>query len=48
MAMTKTMTVLSAHMFSTTFTECVFEKGYYLDLSALAANAKITLKDCVW
>lgn len=32
---------------STTFTECVFEKGYYLDLSALAANAKITLKDCV-
>ena len=24
-----------------------FEKGYYLDLSALAANAKITLKDCV-
>ena len=32
---------------STTFTECVFEKGYNLDLSALAANAKITLKDCV-
>lgn len=32
---------------STTFNQCVFEKGYYLDLSALAVDAKITLKDCV-
>ena len=32
---------------SATFTQCVFEKDYYLDLSALAADANITLKDCV-
>jgi hypothetical protein len=32
---------------STTFTECVFEEGYVLELSKLAENAKITLKDCV-
>ena len=31
----------------TVFDSCVFENGFYVDLSALAAGAKITLKDCV-
>ena len=26
---------------------CVFEEGFYIDLSNLAAKAKVTLKDCV-
>ena len=31
----------------TKFDSCVFENGFYVDLSALAADAKVTLKDCV-
>ena len=31
----------------TSFNSCVFEEGFYIDLSALAADKKVTLKDCV-
>ena len=31
----------------TLFDSCVFENGFYVDLSALAANSKVTLKNCV-
>ena len=31
----------------TVFNSCVFENGFYVDLSALAASATITLEDCV-
>lgn len=30
-----------------TFTECEFEKGFYIDLSALGAGCTVTLTDCV-
>ena len=30
-----------------TFTDCTFEQGYYIDLSALGAGCKITLTNCV-
>ena len=32
---------------ATAFNACTFEQGFYVDLSALAASAKVTLKDCV-
>ncbi len=28
------------------FNTCVFEQGYYIDLSALGANCKVTLNGC--
>ena len=31
----------------TVFDACTFEKGFYVDLSALAVTATVTLKDCV-
>ena len=32
---------------ATSFVSCVFENGFYVDLSALGADCKVTLKDCV-
>ena len=32
---------------TTLFNTCVFENGFYVDLSALSASAKVTLKNCV-
>lgn len=32
---------------TTTFTDCEFEKGFYIDLSALGSGEKITLTNCV-
>ena len=31
---------------TTTFTDCKFEKGYYIDLSALGSGETVTLKNC--
>ena len=31
----------------TLFDSCVFEAGFYVDLSALAASATVTVKNCV-